>query len=157
MNYFYIFLISLVSLSLGYDLFFAQSFNKGLILSPSQHKQVLMKLVLSASFKIFLIIKTLIIIVSIFFAVYIISFQIVVKVFWWLMFFVCVFNGLYYIGYLLPKLNRIIHWDLKNPVEKWDEVYKSYNRASKILISISVFNFLLVWITFLLSYLFRLS
>lgn len=154
MTYLYTLLISLVSLSLGYDLFFAQSFNKGLIFSPSQHKQVLMKFVLSASFKIFITIKTLLVIVSLVGALFIISFQINVKVFWWLVFFVSVFNGLYFIGYLFPKLNRIIHWDLKNPVEKWNEIYKSYNRASNIMILISMCNFLLAWASFLIEQLF---
>lgn len=68
---------------------------------------------------------------------------------WWLSFFVSIFNGLFFVSYFYPKMKRIIHWDLKNPVEKWDELYRSFNNVSKLLIILSFTNFIVVAITYL--------
>ncbi len=77
--------------------------------------------------------------------------QIQISILWWLSFFVSIFNALFFVSYLYPKMKRIIYWDLKNPVEKWDELYKNFNNASKLLVIISFTNFIVVVITYLVE------
>lgn len=149
MIYFYTLFLVIVSFSFGYDLFFNNSFIKGMIFSPSHQKQVPMKFVLSASLNIFLPIKILIMISTLAIILIILLAQIKISILWWLSLFVGIFNGLIFVSYFYPKMKRIIHWDLKNPVEKWDELYRSFNNVSKLLIVLSFTNFIVVVITYL--------
>ncbi len=140
-----------MSFSFGYELFFNNVFIKGMIFSPSHQKQVPMKFVLSASLNIFLPFKILIMIITLAMIFMVLVAQIQISILWWLSFFVSIFNALFFVSYLYPKMKRIIYWDLKNPVEKWDELYKNFNSASKLLVIISFTNFIVVVITYLVE------
>lgn len=149
MEYTYLILLIISSISMGYDYFFVQVFNKGMEFLPADKKIITNKFVLAASVKYFLLVRILMIIIPLVIIFYILIEQINIKIHWWIVFFVMMFYGLYYIGYLLPKVRRIFHWDLKNPQTKWENLYKSYNGSCKLLLIISTFNFLLIIISLL--------
>ncbi len=151
MKYLLTLFLVVVSFSFGYELFFNNVFIKGMIFSPSHQKQVPMKFVLSASLNIFLPFKILIMIIALAMIFMVLVAQIQISILWWLSFFVSIFNALFFVSYLYPKMKRIIYWDLKNPVEKWDELYKNFNSASKLLVIISFTNFIVVVITYLVE------
>ncbi len=151
MKYLLTLFLVVVSFSFGYELFFNNVFIKGMIFSPSHQKQVPMKFVLSASLNIFLPFKILIMIITLAMIFMVLVAQIQISILWWLSFFVSIFNALFFVSYLYPKMKRIIYWDLKNPVEKWDELYKNFNSASKLLVIISFTNFIVVVITYLVE------
>lgn len=146
LNYFYLFLTILISLSFGYDLFYYSAFSKGMIYSPSQQKYISMKFVLSAALRIFLVIKTLLIFLPSIFILIILLLQIKISILWWSSLFISIFNGSFFTGYLYLKIKRIIYWDIKNPVYKWDKLYQSYNSSSKSLLLISIVNLFLILI-----------
>lgn len=148
-NYFFIFILIISSFSLGYDSYYYYAFSKGIIYSPSQHKQIPMKFILSASLKTFLFIKGIMILSPLVFILIILLLKIKISILWWLSLFVSIFNGLFFVGYMYPKIKRVIYWDIKNPIEKWDKLYLSYNQSSKNLFIISLFNFFLILISYL--------
>ncbi len=149
MDYFYIFILVVSTFSLGFDFFYNNSFNKGMIYSLSSQKQIPMKFVLSASLKTFLFVKILLIVAPLAFILIILLLQLRISILYWISLFVCIFNGMYFIGYLYPKIKRMIHWDIKNPIHKWESLYKSYNQSSEILLIISLINFIIILIAFL--------
>lgn len=151
MEYIYLILLVISSISTGYDYFFVQVFKKGLEFLPADKKIITNKFVLAASVKYFLPVRILLIVIPLGIIFYILIKQINIKIHWWIVLFVMMFYGLYYIGYLFPKVRRIFHWDLKNPQTKWEELYKSYEVSCKLLLIISFFNFLLVIISLLLE------
>lgn len=148
-NYFYIFLLTISAFSLGYENYYYSAFVKGIIYSPSQQKQVPIKFILSASLKIFLLIKGILILSPLIFILIVLLLQLKISILWWMSLFVSFFNGLFFVSYLYPKIKRIIYWDIKNPVEKWDKLYLSFNQSSKNLLLISLFNFLLIFVSYL--------
>ncbi|MCX8056589.1 MAG: hypothetical protein N3F03_03135 [Ignavibacteria bacterium] len=141
MIYIFTLILIIITFSFGYDYFYHNAFNKGLIFSPSHQKQILMKFVLSASLKFFHIIKFLLIILSLMVIAGTLLFQIKISILWWATLFLNIFNGMFFTGYQYPKMKRIIYWDYKNPVQKWDEIYKSYNQSSKIMLIVCSINF----------------
>jgi len=151
LNYFFVSLLVLASFSLGFDYFYHFVFNKGMIFTSVQQKQIPMKFVLSATLKVFIILKSLLIIPTFIAIVIILLLQIKISILSWSAIIFSIFNGTYFMGYLLPKLRRIIHWDIKNPIEKWDELYKGYNSSSKILVMISAINLLLVFVSLIIE------
>ncbi len=150
MVYFYSFMLVLVTSLTGYVSFYYLSFVKGNIYSTSKHKQIPMKLVLSASLKIFIALSSLMIFVPVAFIIITMLLKIKIEWLWWWNLFFSVFNGLYFIGYLYPKVRRIIHWDLKNPTEKWDELYRNFNLASQNFFYLTATNFLLALSAYLI-------
>lgn len=149
MSIFYILFIVISVFSFGYDYFFNNAFNKGLIFSPIQKKQLTMKFVLSAALKVLLPLKLFLIVAALIFVFIILLLQLKISILWWISLIVCIFNGVYFVGYLYPKIKRIIHWDIKNPINKWESLYKSYNQSSKILVIISLINSVLIVMAFL--------
>ncbi|MFN4110834.1 MAG: hypothetical protein ACK4G1_01055 [Ignavibacteria bacterium] len=150
-NYFFLFLTILSSLSLGYDYFYYSAYNKGMFFIPSQQKHISMKFVLSASLKIFLLIKTLLSLSPLIFIFIVLPLQVKISILWWFPIFISIFHGMFFIGYLYPKIKRIIYWDIKNPVDKWNKLYQNYNSSSKILLWISFLNFLSILIAHLVG------
>lgn len=151
MEYIYLILLIISSISSGFDYFFVQVFNIGLGFLPLDKKILTYKYVLAASTKYFLGFRMLMIIIPLIIIIYILINHISLQIHWWIVLFVMMFYGLYFIGYLLPKIRRMTHWDLKNPISKWESLYNSYYTSCKILIYLSTLNLVIILISILIE------
>ena len=138
------------ALLFGFDYFFVSVFNKGLIFVPVVSKQITMKFVLSAllitsiTFRIFIL---MFVILSIAFSLLnSINLELLV----WLSLFIQIFYHIYFVGYLFPKVRRIIYWDYKNPISKWESLYQNYLKASNYLLAVSIITLILTVTAFFL-------
>jgi hypothetical protein len=97
-------------------------------------------------------VKSLVTILPLITVLLVILFQVKISLLWWIGLFLQFAYGVYYIGYIYPKMRRFANWDLKNPTTKWETLYTSFAKANSFLLIFGSVTSIFLCIAFFLSY-----
>lgn len=137
--------------SFGIDYFSVISFERGSKLVPSSARIITFKSVLGWAIFSVSPVKSLTTVLPLIAVLFVILFQIEISILWWIGLFVQFVYGVYYIGYIYPKMRRFANWDLKNPAAKWEKLYTTFAKANSILLIFGSVTSVLLCIAFFLS------
>lgn len=148
----YLSVLTFLSLfSLGVDFYTVFCFDRGLKLVSPTNQIVAFKNILAAALYSVLPIKTLITILSSIAIALLLLLEIQVSIIWWVGLFLQLIYGVYYIAHISPLMRRFVQWDLKNPINKWDELYKKYSKGNSFLLILAVMTTIFLCTAFFMN------
>ncbi|MBM4176684.1 MAG: hypothetical protein FJ213_11015 [Ignavibacteria bacterium] len=145
-------LITILSIfSLGIDYFAVISFERGSKLVPSSSRAVTFKSVLGWAIYSVSPVKSAVTVLPLIAISFIIFFQMEISLLWWIGLFLQFGYGIYFVGYIYPKMRRFANWDLRNPIAKWESLYSTFAKANSFLLIFGTLVSILLCVAFFLS------
>ncbi len=144
--------ITLLSIfSFGIDYYAIISFERGSKLVPSSSRAVIFKSALGWAIYSVSPVKSAVTVLPLIAISLIIFFQMKISLLWWLGLFLQFGYGVYFIGYIYPKMRRFANWDLRNPIVKWETLYTSFAKANSFLLIFGSLVCIILCLAFFLS------